>query len=501
MWGPLPDMAAKRAALSPDATAFVEDATGRHWSFAEIDAATGRMAAGLLALGLTAGDRVAALSLNRVEMFVALFAAQRAGLILVPLNWRLTPGELAAQVDAVAPALLLHDAQHHDAAKALAEARQIPLAPLEGGPRGAADLLATPDPLQPAQVPAERPWYLLFTSGSTGQPRAVVQTAGMGWAAAVNAAQAMALTSADRTLNYLPLFHTAGINLFTLPVFLWGGTTRVLPRYDGARLLSLLTDGAASVLFGVPTVWHDLGTREGVEAPDWSAIRCASGGAALSERLIAEFAARGAALRSGYGMTETGPTCFIMDAARVTAKPRAVGRVQALTEVRLDGVPDGRPGEGEVLLRGPAITPGYWESPGVLRKATDAEGWLRTGDVARRDADGDHEIVGRLTEMFVSGGENVWPGEIERVLCGHPDVAEAAVVPVPDDRWGEVGHAFVEPRAGHCIAGGSLPDWCRARLAGYKVPRGFTVLEELPRTASGKVAKPALKDRLGSGPQ
>ncbi|RBI85511.1 acid--CoA ligase [Rhodosalinus halophilus] len=494
MWGLLPDMAAKRAALSPGATAFVEDAGGRVWTFAEIDDAAARMGAGLRALGLAPGDRVAALSFNRVEMFVALFAAQKAGLILVPLNWRLTAEELAEQAEIVAPALLLHDAQHHDAAKALAQGRQIPRAALEGGPRGAADLLATPDPLPPAQVPADRPWYLLFTSGSTGRPQAVVQTAGMGWAAAVNAAQAMDLTAADRTVNYLPLFHTAGVNLFTLPVFLWGGTTRVLPRFDAERLLALLEEGAASVFFGVPSVWHDFAAHVGAARPDWSAIRCASGGAALPERLIRDFAAKGALIRSGYGMTETGPTCFIMQADRVEAKPRAVGRVQALTEVRLDGVPDGAPGEGEVWLRGPAITPGYWEGPDAIRPATDAEGWLRTGDVARRDAEGDHEIVGRLRDMFVSGGENVWPAEIERVLCAHPDVAEAAVIAVPDDRLGEVGHAFVEPRAGHCIAPETLSEWCRARLAGYKVPRGFTEAQSLPRTASGKIRKPALKD-------
>jgi len=494
MFDRVPDMAAKRAELSGDATAFVDHATGRHWSFSQVNDAAARMGAGLLAMGLAPGDRVALLAQTRVEVFIALFAAQKSGLVLVLLNWRLTGPELAEQARSVAPSLLLADPETRAAAQALAETLSVPLIPLCPDGPGKPALMAAPDPLPPGPVPADRTWYLLFTSGTTGRPRAVIQTARMAWANAVNLAQAIDLTRADSTVAYLPMFHTAGVNLYALPTFLFGGRVTVLRRFEPDALLDLVAAGALTRFFGVPAIYRELSLMPRAAKLDWSVLRCGCGGAALPEPLIRHFADWGTAICNGFGMTETGPTTFLMDPASALTRIGSVGKVQTMTEVRLAGVPDEAAGTGEILLRGPAVSPGYFgETPGA---ALDPEGWLPTGDVARRDADGYYYVVDRLKDMFVSGGENVWPAEVERVLHEHPAILEAAVVGRPDPRWGEVGAAFVVPRPGHCIETESLPHWCRARLAGYKVPKSFHLVEDFPRTAAGKVRKPALKDWL-----
>ena len=194
-------------------------------------------------------------------------------------------------------------------------------------------------------------------------------------------------------------------------------------------------------------------------------------------------------------MTETGPTVFLMDAARASDKIGSVGHAQMLTDVRLAGVPDGQPGEGEIEMRGPNITPGCFDNPEATRATFTEDGWLRSGDIGRRDGEGYYFIVDRIKDMYVSGGENVYPAEVERVLHSHPDVLEAAVVGVPDAKWGEVGEGFVIARPGTRLDPQALRPWCRARLAGYKVPTRLHLVEDFPRTAAGKVRKSELRAR------
>jgi fatty-acyl-CoA synthase len=313
---------------------------------------------------------------------------------------------------------------------------------------------------------------------------------------AMNLAQALGLDAQDRAVNYLPLFHTAGINLLTLPLFQWGGCSRVLRRFDAEILLDLLREGAITQFFGVPTIYQALAPilpddlrLDGVRG--W-----ACGGAALPEGLIRAFAARGAIIRNGFGMTETGPTGFMIDKAAAIARIGSVGKPLTMTEARLAGVPDGQPGRGEVQMRGATVTPGYLDNAEATQAAFTTDGWLKSGDIAERDAEGYYRIVDRIKDMFISGGENVYPAEVERVLASHPDVLEAAVLGVPDDRWGEVGAAFVLPRPGCAPEGAALAAWLRDQIAAYKVPRDWQVVDDLPRTASGKVRKAALRALL-----
>ena len=493
MFDHVPDMAAKRAELSGDRIAFHDHADGGDWTFADVNRAANGLADGLRAQGLAAGDRVAILCPGTAAFFVALFACQKSGLILCPLNWRQPPAELTETLAPFTPRLLLHDASLQEAAADVARTLSIPAVALEGE---AAAWMNSGHSGSAGQIPGDRPWYLLLTSGTTGRPKAVIQTARMCWANAVNAGQAVGICSTDRSVCFLPLFHTAGINLYTLPIFLNGGHSTILRGFDAPLMLDLLRTDGITQFFGVPAVYQALSLAEGSDQIAWHQIRCGCGGAPLSEPLIRSFAAMGARVLNGFGMTETGPTAFLMDEAQAETKIGSVGRPQMMTECRLAGVDDGAPGTGEIRLRGPNITPGYFQNPDATRAAFTEDGWLKTGDVGRRDADGYMFIVDRIKDMYISGGENVYPAEVERVLVEHPAVLEAAVIGVPDARWGEVGAAFLLPRPGQVIDTGQLRCWCQTRLAKYKLPASLHVVDDFPRTSAGKIRKHDLRREL-----
>jgi len=348
--------------------------------------------------------------------------------------------------------------------------------------------------------PTDRIWYLLYTSGTTGKPKAVIQTVGMALANYVNVQQATGLTGADTTVNFLPLFHTAGINLHALPLFLAGGTSTVLPKFEVDPLLDLIAQGRVSLFFGVPAIYQALSLSPRLAATDLTKVRhWGCGGAPLPESLIRTFLARGVRVCNGMGMTETGPTVFLMDPAHAVDKIGSVGKPQLLSEVRLVDAAgrDVAAGEqGEILFRGPGITPGYFNNPEATRGAIDPDGWLHSGDVGRRDAEGYYYVVDRIKDMYISGGENVYPAEVEAVLTDHEAVLEAAVIGVPDTRWGEVGHAVIRLRPGAACEVEALRTFARLRLAAYKVPEHVTIVEDYPRTAAGKVQKHLLRQTL-----
>ncbi len=493
MFDQIPDMAAKRAEQTPDALAFFDTATDRGWNFRQINEAANAVAAGLRDLGLNEGDRIAILCQNRAEFFVTLFACQKTGIVLCPLNWRQPAPELIETIRQVGISLLISDDTFMTTARQTADGVGVPLLTLD---EDVSAWIWDGGPALQASVPADRPWYLLFTSGTTGLPKSVIQTARMAWANYINIGQAIDIASKDKSICFLPLFHTAGINLYTLPIFLNGGSSTILPKFEAEAVKALLASGAVNQFFAVPAVYQELSLLSDIDTLDWSAISCGCGGAPLPEPLIHLFAEKGAMVRNGMGMTETGPTVFLMDADHAAQKIGSVGKPQSLVEVRLDGVPQGTEGAGELQLRGPGVTPGYFANPEATEKTFTSDGWLATGDVARRDADGYYYIVDRIKDMFISGGENVYPAEVERVLNAHPSVLEAAVVGVADDKWGEVGAAFVLLRPNASLDLEAVRPWCRERLAAYKVPRHVQIVNEFPRTAAGKICKPKLKEAL-----
>lgn len=499
----LTDMAAKRAELTPAALAFADHETGLTYTFAQVEDHANRLANLLTERGLRHGDRMAVLCHNHPDFFVLLFASQKSGVILVPLNWRQTAAELKPVLQASRTRILFHDKAQAGLAMDLAGPglERWPIG-ADGSGSALAGLLqnADPAPAGSGQVKASAPWYLLFTSGTTGLPKAVIQTAGMAYANMINYGQAAELSGHEKGVSILPLFHTAGINLPTLPIFLNGGSSTVLRKFDPDVVLDLIQAGHVTSLFGVPAIYQAMALSEKCDTTDFSAVRSLGcGGAPVPEHMLRDFQKRGVTICNGMGMTETGPTVFLMDKANAAKKIGSVGKAQILTEVRLQGangtIIDGA-GEGEAQFRGPNITPGYMDNEQASLAAFTADGWLKTGDVARRDEDGYYYIVDRIKDMFISGGENVYPTEVEQVLASHPAVLEATVIGVPDEKWGETGAAFLIVRPGARLDTSALPGWCRDHLAPYKIPKTFTIATDLPRTSIGKVQKNVLKDRL-----
>jgi fatty-acyl-CoA synthase len=500
MIGDLPDLIARRALLGPDRIALEEQTTGRTLTYAELDRRAAAAASMLRERGVSDGDRVAILCRNRIAFFELLFACAKLGAILVPLNWRMPPAELEQLIADCAPALLIHGAEDAEAASALAGAP--PSIDLD---RDYEQALATAGPADlRSHWPADGIWYLLYTSGTTGRPKGVIYTYRMAVANFVNIGTAIDISSSDTTPNFLPLFHTAGINLHSLPTLFQGGKVLVLDGFDAETLVSLFEARKLDTFFAVPTVYQALLDHPRFAAAPLDHVRnWGCGGAPLPDVLAEKCRSLGIRICNGMGMTETGPTAFLASPCDPDTPIGSVGKPQLLVSVRIvdeagRDVPDGE--VGDLLFSGPAVTPGYWNNEDATRSAFTDDGWLRSGDLARRGDGGFYYVAGRRKEMFISGGENVYPAEVENVLAAHPAIAEAAVLPKADDKWGEVGRALIQLAHGAPPpAPSELETWCRARLAAYKVPKSFELVEDFPRTAAGKVQKHLLSEARAAG--
>jgi fatty-acyl-CoA synthase len=490
MIGDLPDLIAKRAALTPARVALEDSASGRCLTYAELDDRAGRAAAFMAERGVGAGDRVALLSRNRIEFFELLFGCAKLGAILVPLNWRMPPAELDGLIADSQPALLVHGALEAAAARGLASAP--PALDLDGDYENL--LAAAPAGRWRARWPAGATWYLIYTSGTTGRPKGVIYSFRMALANHLNIGGAIGLVATDTSLAFLPIFHTAGINLHALPTLFAGGRVIVMDGFDADRLVALLEARRLDTIFAVPTVYQSLLDHPGFAAAPLGHVRhWGCGGAPLPDALALAWRELGVRVCTGMGMTETGPTAFLVDPADAWERIGSVGKPQLLCLARIvDGagreVADGE--VGDLQFAGPGVTPGYWRNEEATRAAFTDDGWLISGDLARRDREGFFYIAGRRKEMFISGGENVYPAEVENVLSAHPAIVDAAVLAEADPKWGEVGRAFVQLAPdGSPPAPAELQAFCRARLAPYKVPRRFDFVAEFPRTSAGKIQK------------
>ena len=491
---PLFDFLARQAELGPQRAAMETADGSKKRSYRQLHRRSARAAALLLELGVSRGDRVAILCRNRMEFFELLFACARVAAILVPLNWRMPASELKPIMDDCSANWLFHGAEDASTAQRLNNASRTAIDLDDVAKTGYEPRLERLEPATGRPVwPSDETWYLIYTSGTTGTPKAVIQTYGMALANYVNLSQALGMRPDDTTLNFLPLFHTAGINIPTLPALMLGSRVLITSGFDLDVTVNLMDAGAIDIFFGVPAVYQSISLHPEFPNLDLTKVRCwGSGGAPLPDTLFRQFADRGATILSGMGMTETGPTALLMDAANAHRKIGSVGKPQIMTDVRLVG-PDGKavaPGEaGEVWYSGLGITPGYYNRPEETSTAI-RDGWLRSGDLAREDEDGYYYVVGRLKDMYISGGENVFPAEIEHLLAELPEVLEAAVIGIPDETWGEIGCAYVLPRPGHTLpTAAELSGALKNKLAHYKVPKRYMVVDDFPRTGAGKIQK------------
>ncbi len=501
------DWLAKQAALRPEKVALVDIATARRISYRQLDERASRFAEFLRErCGIAPGERVAVLAHNCTDYFEMLYGCAKVGAIQVCLNWRLSVDENRVVLADSGASGLVYGADFDAAARELGAA---------GGPRRLARLGGAADGVpgyeealaQSSGRPIEMPcramdevWYLLYTSGTTGKPKGVIQTYGMTFFNGVNSILSAKLSRDDVLLSLLPYFHTGGLNLYVNPLIQAGGTTYVMQQFDADRTIELL-EGGVTVFFGVPAIYLFLSQHSRFAQADFSRVRTwACGGAPIAKSLLEQYLAKGITICTGFGMTETGPTVFLSDEETARRKVGSVGRpvVYALTKVVDDEGRELGPNQrGELLVKGPGITPGYWQNPQAT-KAAIRGGWLWSGDVAYYDEDGDYYIVDRSKDMFISGGENVYPAEVENVLFQMEAIAEAAVIGVPDAKWGEVGKAIIALKPGVRLAPEAIAKFCRERLAGYKVPKHFEFVPALPRNAAGKVVKPQLRELYGA---
>jgi fatty-acyl-CoA synthase len=497
------DFIGRAAAYWPDREAAVDVARGEagRFTYRALDERASALASWLRAsAGAGRGDRVGLLAHNGVEYLDALFACAKLGAIFVPYSWRLHPRELEQLIRQTSPRALIHGADFADTAAGLVRAAGGGLASL-----AAAEIDALPPPprqqaASPEEVvPAlEDTLCLLFTGGTTGLPKgARISYRMVAW----NTLNVLIheARNGDVTITHTPMFHTGGLLVYTVPLLLAGGRVVIVRRWSPAEFLKLVERERPSFFFCVPTQYQQLLEEPAFPATDFSSVRfMTSGGAPLPVPLIRSFqAVHPVPFKQGFGMTEFGPGLFSMGPEHAETKAGSIGRPNAFVEaslVREDGRPAGVGEVGELWLRGPCGFSGYFgEEPGQAAGA-DAAGWFHTGDLARQDEDGFHFVVGRRKDMFISGGENVYPLEVEHALQEHPAVRQCAVIGFPDPAWGETGRAFVVLRAGMAATEAELLEHLKSRLARFKVPRAIRFRDELPMSAAGKVLKRELVD-------
>ena len=516
----------RRAALTPDRVGLVDAETGTEYTYADLDRRANRVARLLDSYGVGPEDRVAVVARNRPELVDLYFATGKLGAVLAPLSHRLAPPELAALLADTEPSLVIAEQQFlADLEPGLGEPELsgVPAVALDAEPESERESGSRPgsepepnlgshedrwetydpptdaSPVDREPVALSDPHLFLHTGGSTGLPKQVVQTHGGILWNAFTTILSWGLRPDDTTPMVFPFFHTGGWNVLTVPLFQLGGTVVIAREVEPGQILELIDERAATVLVAVPAVLRFMTEHDRWERTDLSSLRFVkSGGGPCREAIIDAWVDRGVEISQGYGLTECGPNNFAMPASFPRAKTDTIGRPGLYVDARVvdeDGSELPPREVGELELAGPAAGAGYWNNEAETA-TTFGDGWVSTGDLARVDEDGYVSIEGRKKNMFVSGGENVYPPEVEDVIAEHPAVDEAVVVPIPDEDWGQVGKAVIEGDSELTLA--ELREFMDGRLARYKLPKALVVVDEIPTSGVSKIDRTAVADRFGA---
>ncbi len=495
---------AKRAWLHAGRDALVEGT--RRYTYGELDERVTRLANALRdRFGVGPQSRVATLTANCVEFVELFFATARLGALLAPLNWRLAAAELDYQLTDSGATVLFVGEEHQGLAAKLG------VAPQRGTVMIGAEYEALLEESSAEALPIDLqarfndPHLILYTAGTTGHPKGAVLTHANVFWNCQNVSAPIGLGPDDTTISLLPFFHSGGIGLYLIPTLYAGGRVAIMRKFEPDVLFDLVSRFGVRVIFGVPAIWLELLKRADFDrAHHPSVTYCISGGAPHPMAVMEAVAARGFGFLQGYGLTETSPGGTLMPVDDWQRKLATAGKPFLHVDMRVvdDGDRVCPPDEiGEVQFRGPNVFAGYWRRPDATADAFTADGWFKTGDLGRLDGEGFLTLVDRKKDMVISGGENVYSAEVEDVLFSHPAVAEAAIIGIPDERWGEAVCAIVALRPDARATADELIAHCRARLAKFKTPRTIVFVDALPRNAAGKVLKRQLREEVGSREQ
>ena len=511
------DYLGRRNLYTPDALAIIDTGKTPEWrlTYRQLNERADRFANWLREAGVRKGDRVAILAKDGVEHLDCFFACSKLGAIHAALNWRSHWREIESIFQNVTPKVLIFSDDFRESVSNVKEVIGGQLSVIskylhidgdgiEGSILFESALQASKtEPVTCEALEAEDIAALIFTGGTTGMPKAAqVSHRMIAW----NTLNTVIhdVTHNDVYLNVFPMFHTGGLFVYTLPQIIFGGTTILMRQFEPAKTLELIERERVTIFAGVPTMYQMMTQAENWNQADLTSLRfCTSGGAPLPVPLVQKYTQeKKIRFKQGFGMTEFGPGVFALAPEDAVRKAGSIGRPNFFVDARIVDEGNnflGADEVGELILKGPSYSSGYFNNPSASAEAVDARGYFHTGDLAKYDSEGYFYIVDRKKDLFISGGENVYPVEIEKVIYQHPAIQMCAVIGLPDAKWGEVGHACVVLKPNQKLSEEELIAFVAGRLAKFKVPKGVTFMESLPISAAGKILKRELKEKVGSG--
>lgn len=479
----------------------------KRFTYSELNDRVNRLAHSLEHLGVRKGDRVNALLFNRNELLEAMFACAKIGAIFVPINFRLSIDEVEYIVLDSGGIVFIYDGR----LESIAEGLKLRIPQLRSFIRVGNEIANTDFDYEQLLIQAknEEPaceiglndaLMMMYTSGTTGRPKGAVLTHGNTQWNAINAINELPIDQNSITLTVAPLFHIGGMNIFTTPILYRGGTVVLEDKFDPQGTLELIEKEKITTLFLVPAMWLAITQFPQMDQYDLSTLTLnLSGGAPCPLTIIEFFQKRNIPFFEGFGLTETAPVVAVLDSKNSLRKNGSVGKPPMHTDIKIidiheNEVPVGE--VGELIVKGPNVFVEYWNNPEETKRAI-RNGWFFTGDLAKQDDEGFIYIVDRMKDMIITGGENVYPIEVEQVLFRHPNIREVAVIGYPDEQWGESVKAVIALKnTEESISLEDIRRFCKGKLASFKIPKQIELVDELPRNATGKVLKTVLRSKI-----
>jgi len=485
---------------SPNSKAVTDFDTGISYTYSELNNLSNQLAeyfSSKYQLGL--GDRVAVLAENCIEFTVLFGVAQKLGIILVPLNYRLATQELDYIINNSEPSLII---VQNDFLETVKETQSFGKVDIKLTLNNLSILIdsfekdASVNNLYNTNLTDDSPIFILYTSGTTAFPKGALYTHKILFWNSINTELRLNITSDDKSINCAPPFHTGGWNVLFTPFLHHGAHTIMMKNFDPEIVLKVMDEENITVWWAVPTMLKMLGEAKLFDKSNMTNLRyLIVGGEALPLEVINTWHNKGVPIRQGYGLTEVGPNVTSLNQKDATIKLGSIGTPNFYIETKIvdeSGIEILGEGKGEFLLKGPNVTPGYWKNE-TDTKSTIKNGWFSTGDIVERDGDGFLYVVDRLKNMYISGGENVYPAEVEHLLRQHPEINDVAIIGVPDEKWGEVGKAFITKAENSKLSLDEIKNYCLDKLAKYKIPKHIDFINELPTNDTGKIDRKELR--------